>query len=97
MEHRQKKMATRLINCRFEIQRKRQGDGFGVVEVKNLSHNHEPSSNISGHPSCRRLSKEDIISKKEMTTSRIPPCQILTSLRQREIQSFKRCQELFII
>ncbi|KAH7849610.1 hypothetical protein Vadar_020344 [Vaccinium darrowii] len=81
-EHRQRKTATRLINCPFEIRCKRQEDGFWLVEEKNNSHNPEPSSDMSGHPSCRRLSQEEITTIEEMTRSGIPPRQILSSLRQ---------------
>ncbi|KAH7844004.1 hypothetical protein Vadar_023309 [Vaccinium darrowii] len=81
-KHRQRKTATRLINCPFEIRCKRQEDGFWLVEEKNNSHNHEPSSDMSGHPSCRRLSQEEITTIEEMTRSGIPPRQILSSLRQ---------------
>ncbi|KAL7252612.1 hypothetical protein ACSBR1_007225 [Camellia fascicularis] len=86
MEHRQRQMATRLINCLFEIQSKRQSDGFWVLKVKNSSHNHELSSDMSGYPSCRRLSKEEVLSIEEMTRSGIPPHQILSSLRQRNLK-----------
>ncbi|KAG5541196.1 hypothetical protein RHGRI_021152 [Rhododendron griersonianum] len=76
-------MATRLINCPFQFCCKRQDDGLWVInEVKNSSHNHEPSSDMSGHPSCCRLSKKEITSIEEMTRSGIPPRQILSSLRQ---------------
>jgi len=86
MEHRQRQMATRLINCFFEIQSKRQSDGFWVLEVKNSSHNHELSSDMSGHPSCHRFSKEEVLSTEEMMRSGIPPHQILPSLRQRNLK-----------
>ncbi|XP_058185926.1 PKS-NRPS hybrid synthetase cheA-like [Rhododendron vialii] len=66
----------------FSMQGKRHADGFWVLEVKNSSHNHEPSSDMSGHPSCRRLSKEEIMSIEKMTRSGVPPRQILSSLRQ---------------
>lgn len=35
MERQQRKTTTRLINCPFEIQSKRQDDRFWVFEVKN--------------------------------------------------------------
>ena len=73
MEHRQKKKATRLINCLSKFKVRDKGDVFGVVEVKKFSHNHEPTSDMFGHLSCRCLSKEDIISIEEMTSSGIPP------------------------
>nr|KAJ0199985.1 hypothetical protein LSAT_V11C600311610 [Lactuca sativa] len=58
-------------------------DGSWVVNAKNLSHNHEPSIDISGDPSFRRLSLDDVQSVKNMLLSGIPPRQILYSLRQR--------------
>ncbi|KAH7835109.1 hypothetical protein Vadar_022945 [Vaccinium darrowii] len=83
VERRQRKTATLLIGCPFEIQSKRHADGIWVLEVKNNTHNHEPSSDMSGHLSCRRLSREEIMSIKEMTRSGVSPRQILSSLRQR--------------
>ncbi|KAG5527943.1 hypothetical protein RHGRI_028764 [Rhododendron griersonianum] len=83
LEKRQRKTATRLINCPFEFCCKRQDNGLWVINgVKNSSHNHEPSSDMSGHPSCRCLSEKEITRIEEMTRSGIPPRQILFSLRQ---------------
>ncbi|KAG5565701.1 hypothetical protein RHGRI_001574 [Rhododendron griersonianum] len=92
IEHRQRKTATRLINCPFEIRCKRREDGFWEVEEKNSSHNHEPSSDMSGHPSCRRLSQEEITTIEDLTKSGVPPRQILSSLRQRnpKLQAISR-------
>ncbi|XP_077246031.1 protein FAR1-RELATED SEQUENCE 5-like [Tasmannia lanceolata] len=45
-------------------------------------HNHKAFEDISGHPSSRRFSKEDILRIKEVTIAGIQPHQILTSLRQ---------------
>ena len=50
--------------------------------VVNASHNHDPSVNMSGHPSCHCFSKEHVTRIKEMSSFGIPPRQILTSLRQ---------------
>ncbi|KAL4555319.1 hypothetical protein LXL04_037936 [Taraxacum kok-saghyz] len=57
-------------------------DGVWVLNAKNLTHNHEPSADMSGHPSFRRLSPTDVQSVKNMTLSGIAPRQILSSLRQ---------------
>ncbi|KAG5542566.1 hypothetical protein RHGRI_022185 [Rhododendron griersonianum] len=83
MERRQRNTATRLINCPFEIRCKRLDDRLWVLEVKNGSHNHEPSSDMAGHPSFRRFSKEEIMTIEELTRSGVPPRQILSSLRLR--------------
>ena len=56
--------ASRLINCPFEVWKKKTIDGCWKLEMKNISHNHEPSSDMSGHLYFRRLSKEDMLSIK---------------------------------
>ncbi|XP_021820789.1 uncharacterized protein LOC110762455 [Prunus avium] len=84
LEERKKKSASRLINCPFEIwgKKKRKLQGFWKLEIKSLLHNHEPSTDMSGHPYCRRFSNEEIMRIKEMSMAGIPPRQILSSLRQ---------------
>ncbi|KAF7133193.1 hypothetical protein RHSIM_Rhsim09G0181600 [Rhododendron simsii] len=74
--------ATRLINCPFEVWGKKKVGECWKVVIKNASHNHELSSEISGHPYCRRFSQEEMLSIKQMTLAGIPPRQILTSLRK---------------
>ncbi|KAL4561205.1 hypothetical protein LXL04_033368 [Taraxacum kok-saghyz] len=82
-DKRKKNTGSRLINCPFQIVGKKGNDGTWVLKVKNLTHNHEPSTDMSGHPSFRRLLPDDVQSVKNMTLSGIPPRQILSSLRQR--------------
>nr|XP_043616205.1 protein FAR1-RELATED SEQUENCE 5-like [Erigeron canadensis] len=60
---------------------KRGADGFWAFTVKNLTHNHEPSKDMSDHSSFRQLSPNKVKTVKEMTMSGIPPRQILSSLR----------------
>ncbi|KAL4571421.1 hypothetical protein LXL04_018180 [Taraxacum kok-saghyz] len=56
---RKKSTITRLINCPFQIVGKKQGhDGAWMIKIKDLSHNHEPSEDIFGHPSFRQLPSE---------------------------------------
>ncbi|KAL4572135.1 hypothetical protein LXL04_018904 [Taraxacum kok-saghyz] len=82
-DKRKKNTGSRLINCPFQIVGKKGNDGAWVLKVKNLTHNHEPSTDMSGHRSFRRLLPDDVQSVKNMTLSGIPPRQILSSLRQR--------------
>ncbi|XP_071689837.1 protein FAR1-RELATED SEQUENCE 5-like [Rutidosis leptorrhynchoides] len=58
-------------------------DGSWMLKSYNLRHNHDPATDMSGHASSRQLSADEIKSVKEMTMVRIPPRQILSSLRQR--------------
>lgn len=82
-DKRKRNTGSRLIKCSFQIVGKKGNDGAWVIKAKNLTHNHDPSSDISGHPSFRRLLQDDVQSVKNMTLSGIPPRQILSSLRQR--------------
>ncbi|KAG5566141.1 hypothetical protein RHGRI_001916 [Rhododendron griersonianum] len=50
---------SRLVNCPFQMLRKKKVGKPWKVEIKDVSPNHEPSSDISGHPFCRRFSKEE--------------------------------------
>ncbi|KAG5529294.1 hypothetical protein RHGRI_029855 [Rhododendron griersonianum] len=81
LNERKKISGSRLINCPFELWGKKKGVECWKVEIKNASHNHEPSSDMSGHPYCRRFSNEEVLSIKRMTMAGIPPREILTSLR----------------
>ena len=82
-DKRKRSTTSRLIECPFQIGGKKGSDGSWVFKVVNMEHNHEPSTDMSGHPSFRRLEPDDVQSVKSMTVSGIPPRQILTSLRQK--------------
>ena len=81
-DKRKRNTGPRLIKCPFQIVGRKGIDGVWVLNAKNLTHNHEPSVDMSGHPSFRRLSPTDVQSVKNMTLSGIAPRQILSSLRQ---------------
>lgn len=82
MDQRKRATASRLINCPFQIWGKKKRDETWHVEIKNVSHNHEPSKDMSAHPSCRRFSEEEFLKIKEMTLAGVPARQILSALRQ---------------
>ncbi|KAJ9566461.1 hypothetical protein OSB04_002427 [Centaurea solstitialis] len=65
-----------------DTRRQKRSDGAWYFKVKDLTHNHEPSTDMSGHPSFRQLPSENINSVKEMSKAGIPPRQILSSMRQ---------------
>ncbi|KAI7745983.1 hypothetical protein M8C21_026847, partial [Ambrosia artemisiifolia] len=78
---RKRKSGSRLTNCPFELVGKKD-DGFWVLSVKNGSHNHEPLSDITQHPSARRFTEDEVLLIKEMTEAGLKPRQILKRLRQ---------------
>ncbi|PWA53815.1 protein FAR1-RELATED SEQUENCE 5 [Artemisia annua] len=79
---RKKSTGSRLTDCPFQITGKKGSDGVWVFKVKNLAHNHDPSTDMSGHQSFRRLELDDVQTVKKMSLSGIPPRQILSTLRQ---------------
>ncbi|XP_017971558.1 PREDICTED: probable bifunctional methylthioribulose-1-phosphate dehydratase/enolase-phosphatase E1 2 isoform X4 [Theobroma cacao] len=78
---RQRKNASRLTNCPFEVVGKKDDDVW-TLTVKNGEHNHEPS-NTSDHPSCRRFTEEEVLIIRDMSAAGKRPRQILKALRQR--------------
>ncbi|KAG5566439.1 hypothetical protein RHGRI_002122 [Rhododendron griersonianum] len=81
LDERKKISASRLIDCPFQIKGKKKVGESWIVEIINASHNHGLSSDMSGHPYCRRFSQEDMLSIRQMTLAGIPPRQVLSSLR----------------
>ncbi|KAH7849617.1 hypothetical protein Vadar_020442 [Vaccinium darrowii] len=59
LDERKRISASRLINCPFEIKGKKKVGKRWKVEIKNASHNYEPSSEMSEHPYCRHFSQEE--------------------------------------
>ncbi|XP_078162917.1 PKS-NRPS hybrid synthetase cheA-like [Carex rostrata] len=86
LDEREKTTGTRRINCPFKIKGKKTDEGIWIIEIRNLSHNHEASADISDYHSLRQLSQEDIKKVDHMTRSRIPSRQILSSLRQKKLE-----------
>jgi malonate-semialdehyde dehydrogenase (acetylating)/methylmalonate-semialdehyde dehydrogenase len=79
---RQRKTASRLTNCPFEVVGKKDDDLWRLT-IKIGEHNHEPSTDVSDHPSCRRFTEEELLMIREMTAAGKRPRQILKALRQR--------------
>ena len=55
--------------------------------MQNTLHNHEPSVDMSGHPSCRQLSSEQILVIERMTRAGVQTHQILLALRQENVNT----------
>ncbi|OMO54819.1 methylmalonate-semialdehyde dehydrogenase [Corchorus olitorius] len=58
-------------------------DRYVTIAFKNGEHNHEPSKDISEHPSCRRFTDEEVLMIRDLTVAGKRPRQILKFLRQR--------------
>ncbi|KAK1392107.1 hypothetical protein POM88_011163 [Heracleum sosnowskyi] len=84
-EDRKRKSGSRLINCPFQFRGKKQLDGSWKLKMENNLHNHESSSHMSGHPSCRQLSEEQTLVIERMTRAGVQTRQILSALRQENV------------
>ncbi|KAK9676212.1 hypothetical protein RND81_11G061800 [Saponaria officinalis] len=78
---RKRETSTRLTNCPFKIQGKKKSDGLWTLELNEIFHNHDASKDMSGHPSCRRLTKTEILEVETLSTSGVQPRNIFSSLR----------------
>ncbi|KAK9681505.1 hypothetical protein RND81_10G007300 [Saponaria officinalis] len=78
-----KTSSSRLINCPFAIRGKKTTEGYWLLELRNNSHNHAPSEDMSGHPSSRCLTQEEILDIEKMSMTGIELGQILSSLREK--------------
>ena len=78
---RKRKTGTRLIGCYMEVIGKEK-NGLWEMYTKEATHNHEPSSDTSAHPSLRRLTNEQIQTVQRMTKAGQAPRAIWAVLNQ---------------
>lgn len=78
----QRKKASRFTNCPFEVVGKKDDDLWALT-IKIGEPNHEPSKDVSDHPSSRHFTEEELLIIREMTAAGKRPHQILKALRQR--------------
>ncbi|XP_062012126.1 uncharacterized protein LOC133728714 isoform X4 [Rosa rugosa] len=65
LEDKKKNSVSRWINCPFKILGRRTAEGLWKVEISSLLHNHEPSTDMAGHPCCRRFAEEEALQVKQ--------------------------------
>ncbi|PWA59401.1 methylmalonate-semialdehyde dehydrogenase [Artemisia annua] len=93
---RKRKSGSQLTNCPFELVGKKDDD-FWILSVKNGSHNHEPLSDITQHPSARRFTENEVLLIKEMTDAGLKPRQILKRLKQHNPERLSTPKQLYNI
>lgn len=84
IEYQQRKSISSLINYPFDIKSNKSVDVFWLLEIKNISHNHEVC--VLGYLFCPCLSNKEIMCIEEITKSGILLHQIHNSLCQRNTQ-----------
>ncbi|CAG8797699.1 10987_t:CDS:1, partial [Cetraspora pellucida] len=65
----QRNTSSRLIDCPFSVYGIKRNDNMWILTICNSEHNHEPSENISAHPSFRRPNEQAQGQIKEMSNA----------------------------
>ena len=82
-ENRKRKRGeSRLTDCPFKVQANVKKDGIWRCRTENPNHNHEPSEDLSVHPSLRRMTDEQIQKVNEMTEAGNTPVETLEELQR---------------
>jgi len=87
-ETRKRFTTSRRTNCPFSVVG-RERDGEWFLEVRNNLHNHPFSSDLSAHPSHRKLDQDQIAEVEAMSLAGIPTRNILTALRKKKTSNSK--------
>ncbi|CAG8511011.1 7103_t:CDS:2 [Cetraspora pellucida] len=91
-----KRTASRLINCPFELFGTRH-DNIWHLEVRNSEHNHEASTDMSGHPIVRKLNVDQKELVKQMVVAGSRPRQILSTIHQNDLSLFAISRTIYNI
>ncbi|KAI1003642.1 hypothetical protein K3495_g4565 [Podosphaera aphanis] len=76
--------ATRLVDCPFRLTARLQKDSTWILRITVADHNHEPSSDMRGHPTARRLNSSQRTIIRQLLKSGVPPKQNLNCLREED-------------
>ncbi|KAI0997776.1 hypothetical protein K3495_g10412 [Podosphaera aphanis] len=75
---------TRLVDCPFRIIARLQKDSTRILRITVTDHYHEPSSDMRGHPTARRLSSSQRTTIWKLLKSGVPPEQSLNCLGEED-------------
>lgn len=80
-QRKRKRGDSRLLNCPFKMIATVKKDGVWRVETENPTHNHEPSDDLSAHPTLRRMTDEQLLKVHEMCDAGRSPAETIEALR----------------
>lgn len=81
-QRKRKRSDSRLLGCPFRMLAVVRKDGVWRVSTENAEHNHDPSEDLSVHPTLRRLSEAQSQKVNEMTEAGNSPAETLEELRK---------------
>ncbi|KAI0993974.1 hypothetical protein K3495_g14211 [Podosphaera aphanis] len=76
--------AARLVDCPFRLTARLQKDSTWILRITVADHNHEPSSDMRGYPTARRLNSSQRTIIRQLLKSGVAPKQILNCLREED-------------
>ena len=81
-QRKRKRSDSRLLGCPFRMLAVVRKDGVWRVSTENPEHNHDPSEDLSVHPTLRRLTEIQSQKVNEMTEAGNSPAETLEELRK---------------
>ena len=81
-QRKRKRGDSRLLGCPFRMLATAKKDGTWKVETDNPEHNHEPSEDLSQHPTLRRMTDEQLHRVHEMCDRGNSPSETIEELRR---------------
>ena len=81
-QRKRKRSDSRLLGCPFRMLAVVRKDGVWRVTTENPEHNHDPSEDLSVHPTLRRLTEAQSQKVNEMTEAGNSPAETLEELRK---------------
>ena len=80
-QRKRKRGESRLLGCQFKMLANVKRDGVWKVETEVAEHNHEPSEDLSAHPTLRRMTDEQVDKVNEMCDAGRSPAETLEELK----------------
>ncbi|KAI9895718.1 hypothetical protein PsorP6_019371 [Peronosclerospora sorghi] len=81
--------------CPWKCLRNQRKDGLWTLSVLCDQHNHDPATELAGHPSVRRLTEDNEALVYKMTAAGVPTRQILTALRREDKGSYAEAKTVY--
>ena len=81
-QRKRKRGDSRLLGCPFKMIAACRKDGSWTVDTEVSNHNHEPSDDLSAHPTLRRMTDQQLQKVHEMCDAGRSPAHTLEELRK---------------
>ena len=81
-QRKRKRGESRLLGCPFKMVASVRKDGSWHVETEIPDHNHEPSGDLSAHPTLRRMTNEQLQKVSDMCDNGNTPSETIEELRR---------------